>query len=360
MRLFPFFPTEITYNPRVHSFVRNLITEWRRLELPFADATIVLAVSGGADSVSLLLGVDDLRKRKKLDLRIVAAHFDHRLRHDSRSDLEFVRELARTHKFELAHGEWRRSSSGNLEQSARAARDEFLLETAENLSASHVLTAHTMNDQAETVLMNLIRGSGLDGLGGMHPIRELRYELEAPAQTEDTYLPLPEHAVKLARPLMRWAKRRDTEGFCRESGVDYTSDPMNEDLNFRRVWVRKVLIPMLQEANPKIVETLCRTAELLRSPAVATPPPPEVREHPTGSLDLKHLRTLGKTDLYPVLRDWIRLRRGNLRGIGLKHVEAVADLIRSTKSGRVAELPGGSVVKHEGRLEWSPKKAESA
>jgi tRNA(Ile)-lysidine synthase len=348
--------------PVVHDFVRNLITEWRRLELPFEGAPIVVAVSGGADSVSLLLAIDDLRKRKKLDLRIVAAHFDHRLRPDSRSDLEFVRELAEARKFELAYGEWHRPPGGNLEQSARDARYSFLLKTAESLRASHVLTAHTMNDQAETVLMNLIRGSGPEGLGGMHTTRileggngrqgEREQDLTAPL------LPFSSSPVSLSRPLIRWAKRRDTENFCLENSVPVTSDPMNEDVNFRRVWVRKVLIPMLQDANPKIVDALCRTAELLRSPASL--PPPEFHDHTTGNLDLKHLRTLRDPDLYPILRDWIRLRRGSLRGIGAKHVEAVANLIRSTKSGRIAEVPGGAVVKHDGRLEWHPKTVEKA
>jgi tRNA(Ile)-lysidine synthase len=343
----------------VHNFARNLITEWRRLGLPSSGQTIVVAVSGGADSVALLLGIDDLRKREKLDLRIVAAHFDHRLRHDSRSDLEFVQKLAKTHKFELAHGEWHNMSGGNLEQSARNARYSFLLKTAENLGTSYVLTAHTMNDQAETVLLNLIRGSGSEGLGGMHPARELKLELEAPPEAEEPFLPFAPPSIQLARPLIRWAKRRDTEGFCHENGVAFTSDPMNEDLNFRRVWIRKVLIPMLQEANPKIIETLCRTAELLRSPGTQ-PQRPISDDHLTGNLDLKHLRTLTKSDLYPILRDWIRLRRGSLRGIGLKHVDAIAELIHSTKSGRIAELPGGAIVKHDGRLQWHPKTAEKA
>lgn len=344
----------------MHSFVRNLITEWRRLEIPFTGTTIVVAVSGGADSVSLLLAIDDLRKRKKLDLRVVAAHFDHRLRPDSGSDLEFVRELAKKHKFELAYGEWHRSPGGNLEQSARDARYGFLLKTAESLRATHVLTAHTMNDQAETLLMNLIRGSGPEGLGGMHPTRELKLELEAPAKDDEPFLPFPLPTVRLARALLRWAKRSDTEGYCRENDIAFTSDPMNEDLNFRRVWVRKVLIPMLREANPKIVETLCRTAELLRSSGEGAPPPAESATHPSGGLDLKHLRTLADSHLYAVLRDWIRLRRGSLRGIGLKHIEAVSELIRSTRSGRVAELPGGAVLKHGGRLVWRPKNGENA
>src|SRR6476469_9960231 len=82
------------YNLFVHKFVRNLITEWRRLELPTTDGTVVIAVSGGADSVSLLLGLHDLKQRGKVDLRLVAAHFNHRLRGaESDADEEFVRGL---------------------------------------------------------------------------------------------------------------------------------------------------------------------------------------------------------------------------------------------------------------------------
>jgi len=131
---------------------------------------------------------------------------------------------------------------------------------------------------------------------------------------------------------------------------------MNEDLNFRRIWVRKVLIPMMEEANPKIVEALCRTSELMRGeslPAVV----PEAA-HEGSALDLGHLKTLDRSALFPVLRDWIKLNRGSLRGIGTKHLEAINTLIHSKKSGRVVELPSGRAVKHDGRLSWSTEKGE--
>jgi tRNA(Ile)-lysidine synthase len=346
----------------VHRFVRNLITEWRGLGLPFKGGSIVVAVSGGADSMSLLLALDDLRKRKKLDLRIVAAHFDHKLRPDSRSDFEFVAGFSKERGFELIHGEWHRQPGGNLEQGARNARYEFLSNSARKLKAGYVITAHTMNDQAETFLINLIRGSGTAGLGGIKPIREFNFDsLDATTSMGDPRLPFQETAVILGRPLINWAKRRDTENFCLENEVDFRRDPMNEDLNFRRVWVRKVLIPMLQEANPKIVETLCQTAEMLRSgPPLEANSADSVRQKlpETGNLDLKHLKTLDTSHLYPVLRDWIKLHRGNIRGIGHKHVEAIDRLIHSPKSGRIAELPGGAVVKQGGRLSWRPGKGE--
>lgn len=322
--------------------------------MPFNDEAIVVAVSGGADSMSLLLAIDDLRRRKKLDLRIVSAHFDHKIRPDSHTDLEFVAEFARDRGFEMSHGEWKREAGGNLEQNAREARYEFLRSTAAAVKAGYVLTAHTMNDQAETFMMNLIRGAGPDGLSGMKPKRAIDNESVA----GEPFLPFAEPEITVVRPLLRWAKRRDTENFCLENKVDFRRDPMNEDLNFRRVWVRKVLLPMMEEANPKIIESLCRTAALLSEPpASAVSKTASSKPAEGSSLDLAHLKTLEKPALFPVLRDWIKLNRGSLRGISAKHTEAIYNLIHSRKSGRLAELPGGEAVKQEGRLIWRPAKA---
>ena len=324
--------------------------------MPFKGDTVIVAVSGGADSVSLLLAIDDLRKRKKLELRVVAAHFDHKLRPDSRADFEFVKELAGERKFELAHGEWHRESGGNLEQSARQARYDFLLKTARNLNAGYILTAHTMNDQAETVLMNLIRGSGADGLGGMRPTRPIESDTADGDDETAPFLPFSSAPVLLVRPLLAWATRRDTEGFCHEMGVEYRRDPMNEDVNFRRVWLRKVLIPMIEEMNPKIIETLCHTAELLRFESSALPQNPDAQGN--NSLTLRSLTALETPDQYTTIRDWLRQNRGNLRGITQKHIAAIASLAAGRKSGRVAEVPGGTVVKGGGQLEWRENTAK--
>src|SRR5688500_6416836 len=110
----------------MHSFLRNLITEWRRLKLAVAEDTVVVGVSGGADSVSLLLALDYLRLAKKLDLRIVAAHFNHGLRNgESDADEEFVRALTTERKIEFAAKRAAALDKGNLEQNARAARYDF-------------------------------------------------------------------------------------------------------------------------------------------------------------------------------------------------------------------------------------------
>ena len=340
----------------MHDFVRKLITEWRRLELPFSDETVVIAVSGGADSLSLLLAMDDLRQREKLDLRLVAAHFNHGLRDgESDADEEFVRKLAIERKIELAVGHGHVSREGNLEQNARLARYEFLQNTARNVKAHSVLTGHTINDQAETFLMNLIRGSGPDGLSGMQSVRSFEFEMSSSAFST-SQLETPISKLKLVRPLLIWAKRLDTEGFCRDLGVEYRYDTMNEDTAFKRVRIRKILLPLLEDFNPKIIETLANTAALMQGLPKADDAGNQYQSR--DELLLSELMLLEQAELYDVIRAWLAAHRGTTRQLGLKHIEAIARLILGSKSGRTAELPGGYVIKTGGRLVYKQNKVE--
>jgi tRNA(Ile)-lysidine synthase len=343
----------------VHPFVRDLITEWRRLDLPVAGGTAVVAVSGGADSVSLLIAIDELVKAGKLDLRIVSAHFNHRLRAaESHEDEEFVRHLTSGRCIELATGHGDISADGNLEQNARVARYAFLRQTAENLGACLVAAGHTVNDQAETFLINLIRGSGVDGLSAMRAVRVLEGEKRGVGEEEmedsaerDQFpaLRFSPSSLLLVRPLLNWAKRKDTEGFCRDLGVDYRYDTMNEDTAFRRVRIRKVLVPLLEDINPNIVETLANTAKLMQHLADANPP--EMDDPVPGVLELAYLKKLSKPDLYRTIRTWLKAHRGTTRRLELKHIEAIERLIFSRKSGKTAELPGDvRVVRSGGKL----------
>jgi tRNA(Ile)-lysidine synthase len=372
------------YNLVMHRFVRELITEWRRLRMPMQDATLVVAVSGGADSLALLVALEELYRTKKLKNRFIAAHFNHRLRaEESDADEEFVRNLTGERKIELAVGHADLSHTGNLEQNARVARYAFLRKTAENVAAAAVATAHTQNDQAETFLMNLVRGSGPKGLGGIRPIREMNDSgtpgIEGAAGqigdgTRDSgigigdrppdspLLPFGQPPLLLVRPLVNWARRHDTEGYCRDGDVDFRYDSMNEDLNFTRVRVRKLLLPMLEEFNPKIVETLSQTARLMQYKADSeqSPEPDEIQESP-DELSLKELVNLEKPELYSTLRAWLKLKRGDLRQLELKHIEAIERLVQSRKSGRVVELPNGqTVVKRGGRLVYADLKVEKS
>jgi tRNA(Ile)-lysidine synthase len=356
----------------MNTFVKGLITEWRRLQLPVTGETVVIAVSGGADSLSLMLALAELRQTEKLDVRLVAAHFNHGLRgEEADADEQFIRSFSSEYRMELAVGRGDVPRDGNLEQNARRARYQFLQSTAENLGAGLIVTAHTLNDQAETFVLNLLRGSGLSGLGGITPVRELKdpaqtvpneempdISPQAASHDETSYLPFLEIPITLARPLLNWAKREDTENYCRHAKVDFRYDSMNEDLSFRRVRVRKILLPAMAEFNPQIVETLANTAELMRLAASQGSLPSQI---PTVELRSADLKELPQAQLYDTLRGWLEQRRGNLRGLELKHIKAIERLLLSRKSGKTVELPGGqNVSKRSGSLVFEGPEVEKS
>jgi len=349
----------------MQKFVRNLLTEWRKLDLPFDDKTFIVAVSGGADSVSLAIALKDLKKRKKLNLCFIIAHFNHNLRgEESKKDAKFVKDLAEKLGFEFVGGisddKFQIAKKGNLEQNARYARYEFLTEIAENSHAYGILTAHTINDQAETFLLNLIRGSGIAGLLGMKSVIT-NYELRITNSAQKSQIANRKSQISLVRPLLNWAKREVTEKFCLENEIEFRCDEMNEDLNFKRVRVRKKLLPLLKEFNPKIIETLAQTADLL---SIENADLTKFTDHRPQTTDqflvLKELRTLSKTMLYQVLREWLETKRGNLRQLELKHIEAIERLAFSRKSGKIVELPNGDwIVKEDGKLFLKRKDIEN-
>ncbi|HEX8637408.1 MAG TPA: tRNA lysidine(34) synthetase TilS [Pyrinomonadaceae bacterium] len=346
----------------MHKFVRNLLTEWRRFDLPFAGETFVAAVSGGADSISLLLALEELRCRKKITNRLVVAHFNHNLRGaESEKDAEFVKALCAKFNFELAlkiqDSSFKiQDKKGSLEQNARRARYEFLVEIAENLRAHAVFTAHTINDQAETFLINLLRGSGLPGLSGMKAVRSLQSEQSLPPEAKSE-IGNRTSEILLIRPLLKWARRDDTENYCRARQIEPRYDSMNEDLAFQRVRVRKILLPMLAEFNPKIVETLANTAEVLRRENEFLNEQKErIVENisfQSSEISAKELKKMPRAALNHIMRQWLKANRGDLRGLEIEHLAAIERLIFSRKSGRIIELPNGeTIVKENGKLSF--------
>lgn len=313
-------------------FERELITEWRRLGLPIHDATLVVGVSGGADSVSLLLGLCELVRRAKLSIRLVSAHIEHGLRGaESAEDAVFVSEIAASLGIDHETRKAKIPRIGNLEENARVARYGLLARIARSNGAFAVAAAHTLNDQAETLLMNLIRGSGPAGLAGMRSVRPLERE------------------ILLVRPLLRWAGREDTEEYCRSRGIEPRHDAMNDDRAFTRVRVRRELLPLLRTYNPKIVATLARTAELMPSAS-------ETEFSHGQSLAVRDISDLDGPLADDLIRGWLNAQMGSTRRISHKHITAIRRLALSTKSGKEAELPGGaSVRKRSGELKFVRK-----
>jgi tRNA(Ile)-lysidine synthase len=315
-------------------------------------AKAIVAVSGGADSTALLLALDELVKAGKLKIQISVAHVDHMLRKESAADARWVRELGKGLGFDVSVTRVdvkrvAKRNRDNLEQSARRVRYERLAAIAQKQGAGFVLTAHTMDDQAETVLMNLLRGSGSDGLGGIEPVRSLNER----------------NQTMLARPLLSWARRRDTEAYCASQGVQYRRDEMNTDENFARVRTRLRLLPLMESFNPRVIEALTRTAELLREDSRALESAAE-RLLELSTLSGSKKQTLS-TDLLAAarpalrrraLRRWLSGQRGDLRRLEMAHIRAVEGLLIGDRGGRVVELPGGATVSRTRRvLLFAPK-----
>ena len=215
--------------------LNKLLAMIRRYEMVAAGDTVVCAVSGGADSMALLFGLYLLRQ--KLQIRLEAAHFNHGLRgEESDRDEAFVRRFCDRYDIPLhtASAAVRAGEKG-LEAAAREARYAFF-DTLPGLIA----TAHTANDNAETVLMHLVRGTGLKGLGGITPKRQ-----------------------RLIRPMLL-VTREQVLAFLEEYHVSYVEDSTNAADAFLRNRLRHHVMPLLEQENPSLAENLSAMALRLR------------------------------------------------------------------------------------------------
>ena len=213
----------------------KLLSMIRQYDMLSPGDSVICAVSGGADSVALLFALYLLKDR--LGIRLEAAHFNHRLRgQESDEDEAFVRGLCSQYDIPLhvGTGEVKAGKKG-LEAAARDARYGFLLSLD-----GKIATAHTADDNAETVLMRLIRGTGLKGLGGIAPKRG-----------------------KLIRPMLS-VTRQEVESFLTEWSLPHVEDSSNETDVFLRNRIRHHVMPLLRQENPRIGENLSQMALRLR------------------------------------------------------------------------------------------------
>ena len=214
-----------------------------------ADSTVVVALSGGADSLALAAAV--AFEACKAGVTAVAVTIDHRLQEGSADTAAAAAEQARALGLQARVVRVEVGTEGGPEAAARSARYEALTREAIALGASAVLTGHTLDDQAETVLLGLARGSGAASLQGMAPVSGLG------------------ERVVLVRPLLG-VKRAVTLAACAAQGLDPWTDPHNSDPAYARVRVRREVLPVLEtQLGPGIAEALARTAEQLREDAEA-------------------------------------------------------------------------------------------
>ncbi|MBL7076592.1 MAG: tRNA lysidine(34) synthetase TilS [Kiritimatiellae bacterium] len=242
---------------RRSSFVTGLAATLKQNGLLSEHKHLLLAVSGGADSVALLLAMHALKR--SFGFRITVAHLDHQLRgSEGRADAAFVASLAKRLRVACVTGRSdvrgvARRKHISLEMAAREVRYRFLARTARAKGTTAIVTAHTADDQAETVLLRLARGSGATGLGGIRP----------EGRVSELGLGIPPSDIVLLRPLLD-VSRADIEAFLNRADQPWREDVSNASTAFLRNRVRHELLPLLEaRLNPSVRQTLCRTAEIL-------------------------------------------------------------------------------------------------
>lgn len=281
----------------------------RQYDMVQPGDTLICAVSGGADSVALLFGFYLLKE--KLGISLEAAHFNHHLRgEESDRDEAFVRELCDRYDIPLhiGSGEVKAGKKG-LEAAARDARYGFL----HSLSGK-IATAHTADDNAETVLLHLIRGTGLKGLGGITPV-----------------------SGNVIRPMLH-ISRQEVEEFLAEWCLQHIEDSSNETDAFLRNRIRHNVMPLLRQENPRIGENLSAMALRLR----------DDEEYLSGAADFETLPTVESLKTtHPAVRSRILerfLKESGVREPEQSHIRAVESLIFSEKPSAKVSLPGGVTI----------------
>jgi len=318
-----------------------------------AGSRVAVAVSGGADSVALLRLLDALKT--ELGIVLLVAHFNHSLRGaESDDDEKFVEGLAKELRLEFVHQkrdvlEEREREGWNLEDAGRRMRHEFFHSIVGEGRATRVALAHTADDQAETVLAQIIRGTGTTGLAGIYP-----------------------EAGPIVRPLIE-IRRNDLREYLRGIGQTWREDSSNVDVKRLRARIRKRLVPLLTaEFSPMITEHLSTLARLAREEGEFWDALVEDRfreiartNEPTLVIDAASLLSpLGARNSGPILgsssndirfsafrtlterlvRRLYKGIRGNLRELTSEHVEQVIRLAASGVSGGRVELPGRIAV----------------
>lgn len=329
----------------MRTLTRKVLQTIHRYQLLKEGDRVIVALSGGPDSVALLLALRELEE--SLSLRLCAAHLNHRLRgSESDQDEQFVRRLC--HQFGLPievkgvnTKQEMRKSGENLESCARRLRYSFLSQLAQE-EGSRVATGHTLNDQAETFLMKLVRGAGPGGLSGICPLRVNQFGT-----------PQEPLSVTVVRPLLEVA-HQEVLDFLADHNQSYRVDSSNQDLSFDRNWVRHQLIPLLKEKlNPALLETFQRTTELFREVEEFLAQHGKeafercrLGEYPETRLPIKELGDFPAIIAKEVVRHAVAAVKGDLRDINLKHIEEILRVSR-TLSGKETHLPGGLKVQRE-------------
>jgi tRNA(Ile)-lysidine synthase len=300
-------------------------------------ARVLVALSGGPDSMALLHLLRGLEDRAELTIAGVA-HVNHQLRGaEADADEQFCRDTAAAIGLPIEVGRadvasFARESGRSIEDAARSMRYAFLDEAAKRLHADVIAVGHSLNDQAETFLLRLIRGAGSRGLGAIRP-----------------------RTGKIVRPLLE-ISRAELRRHAAEHRLRFREDATNRDVRIPRNRVRHELIPVLEQYSPSIVATLARAAEVARqdeeyleSVAIESAASIVLRTERGTEIDVAALNALPPALASRVVRQALAATAPE-RFFGFDHIQCVLNLASGGEAGESAALPGQSAVRRGGRV----------
>ncbi len=338
----------------LHSVIQTV----RRHNLFVSGQHLLVGVSGGADSVALLAVLRKLAPAWKL--RLTVAHLDHGIRGPAAAaDAAFVADLARRWNFKFVVGRVNvparaRRRGISLEMAGRSARYAFFAKVARALHCDAVATAHTADDQAETILLNLARGAGAAGLAGIPYIGWHHVEISDPGGAKARAQSSGHGDLKVVRPL-RDVRRATIERFLAQNHLAWREDATNADPVFLRNRVRNEVLPFLEKRlNPEIRPALLRVSEILAAEnewlhALAKEIFGQCREAVSeGALNAKQLSGFPVAARRRVLRLWLEDCGLGAEAPSFEAIERLDNLVTERRGGRVAPLAGGWLVRRQG------------
>ena len=282
-----------------------------------ANDKIVLGVSGGPDSLFML---DILNKLKKdLQIELIVAHVNHKIRAEADEEEEFVRQFCEKIGIEFYYKrieveKYANNNKIGLEEAGRKVRYEFFEEVCNKAGANKIAVAHNKNDKVETMIMHILRGSGIAGLQGIQP-----------------------QANKIIRPIIE-IERKDIEKYCEEQKLDPRIDKTNQDNTYTRNKIRNIVIPYInQEFNPNFIETMTRLSELITEENAFLNKLTETEYKKILiqkidnqiSLDLKKFNELDNIIKKRIILYTVANLRGGSQGIEKVHIENIVKLCKN-------------------------------
>lgn len=284
---------------------------------------IVIGLSGGPDSISLINVLDEIKNDEALCLKfdIIVAHINHNIREEAKSDEDFVVKYCKEKNIEIYVlsvdvTKIAKEEKKGTEETARKIRYDFFEEVLNKTKSNKIATAHTANDNAETVIMNMIRGSGSSGLKGIRPIRE----------------------NKFIRPLIE-TTREEIEKYCDECKLNPRIDKTNFENDYTRNKIRNILIPLIKEEfNPNIITTINRLSDIINEENqylenLTKQKYKEILiEEDKGKQIVLDLKLFNKQELVikkRIILHTINALQGNAQGIGKVHIDDIIKLCKN-------------------------------